>query len=174
MYRKNKPAYSYSSGFSLLELLIYVAILAIVIVAFSTAFISFNNTRAMSEAEREVNRALRFVGEKITRDLQHGGVLISPSDASATSTLHVVGEVTSIYMLEGGRITRQIGTSTIEALSDARVRITELSFTRFENYNEVLQATSTSISWHIVAEYAHAAPEYGYTGTKQGTVLLRN
>lgn len=165
---------THSSGFSLLELLIYVAILAIVIVAFSAAFISFNNTRATSEAEREVNRVLRFVSEQMTRDMQHGGILVSPYGANATSTLHIVGDLSLIYTLTDGRVMRQSSTSTTEALSDARVRVIELSFTRHENYNGVLHATSTSVSWRIVAEYAYTAPEYAYIGTKQGTIMLRN
>lgn len=165
---------STSSGFSLLEMLLYIAILSIVIMVFSAAFLSFTNTRARAEAEREVNRTLRYVGERVTRDIQESTRLIAPANTGTTSVLSLSGANDIVYTLLDGRIMRQVGTSTGEATSDERVRVTELSFTRFENYNEVLQATSTSVTWHMIAEYAHVAPEYGYVGNKQGTVLLRN
>ena len=73
---------SSSRGFSLLELLIYMAILSIMSVILSASFLSLTKGRAKSESRTEVNSNLRFAMERIVQDINAASAVSAPDRKS--------------------------------------------------------------------------------------------
>jgi type II secretory pathway pseudopilin PulG len=68
-----------NDGFSLLELLIYMALLAGIMVGIVAIFTSVNGGRARNEVQSEVNANLRFAVEKIQDDLRAATSITTPA-----------------------------------------------------------------------------------------------
>jgi type II secretory pathway pseudopilin PulG len=161
-------------GFSILELLIYIAILSIVVIVLSAALISFVRAKARVEAIVEVDEALRFISEQVTRDIEGAQAISLPAIGSGTSTLAFThASSAAMYTLTNGVLYRTFGTTT-ETLSSERVVISSLIFERTENYEAQLPATSTGIRWVVHAQHRFIAPEYAYDGSRQGSAEVRN
>jgi type II secretory pathway pseudopilin PulG len=73
-----------SDGFSLLELLVYMALLAIVMLFIGNIFIGINTGRGKGEAQVEVNSNLRFAFQKIEADLRAATSVTTPASGSGS------------------------------------------------------------------------------------------
>lgn len=171
-YKKNVRA-----GFSLLELLIYVAILATITTFITGAFFSINQGRARVEAATEVNSNLRFAVEKITQDIKSASVVAMPATAGATSTsLQLTVSGTSLtYCMPDGYVRRQSGGACTAASSPITSSTTIgnlLVFTRMENTNATLGKTFITVGISLGLQYNSNAPEWQYSATKQTTVPI--
>src|SRR3989339_2061277 len=106
---KKKP-YISSRGFSLLELLLYVAILSGLMVVVSDSFISLSRAREQAEARNEVNAAIRFAAERIRQDLKGASVVTTPILGTPATTLEAtVSGATILYDKLAGQLRRTEG-----------------------------------------------------------------
>ncbi|OGM93720.1 hypothetical protein A2524_01295 [Candidatus Wolfebacteria bacterium RIFOXYD12_FULL_48_21] len=164
-------------GFSLLELLLYIAILAIIMTFITGAFFSINQGRARVEAATEVNSNMRFAVDKIAQDIKAASAVAVPATASATSTaLQLTVDGTSVqYCVLVGRIRRQSGGACSDAsdvVTGDAVVVDSLLFTRLENSNVVLGKAFVTVGVSIELHYNSDAPEWQYAAVKQTTVPL--
>lgn len=162
-------------GFSLLELLIYVAVLSIVMVMISSTFIALNRGSSQSEIRSEVNSNLRFAIEKIGQDVRAASSVSTPATAGATSTTLVlmVSSATTTYDVSSGQLRRQVGTSTPEVLTSDAVTVNTPVFTRLENTNTVLGKTIVSIEADLTIQNSGTSPDETFSARKRTTVSLR-
>ncbi|OGY99096.1 MAG: hypothetical protein A2945_05250 [Candidatus Liptonbacteria bacterium RIFCSPLOWO2_01_FULL_52_25] len=170
---------STESAFSLLELLIYMALLSVVMLAVGGIFVGINVGRGKSEAYAEVNSNLRFAIQQISNDLRAATSVTTPSAAgTSSSTLTMSASGTVIYCVVSSTLRRQTGGGACAASSDAitasTVLVTTSTFTRLENTNAVLNKTAVSIKIDLVMSYNATAPEQQYSEEKITTVALRN
>lgn len=166
-------------AFSLLELLIYMALLAIVMVVIVGIFLSVNSGRGQNEAQAEVNSNLRFAVDKIESDLRAATSVTTPASAGASSsTLVVNASGTVTYCVVSSTLRRQTGggacTSSSDAITASTVLVATSTFTRLENTNTVLNKTIVSIQVDLAMSYNVTGPERQYTEEKITTVALRN
>lgn len=165
------------SGFTLLELLIYVAVLSIVTMVIAGAFLSITQGRARVEAASEVNANLRFAIERIGQDIRGASAVSLPASAGATSTalqLTISGTAVN-YCLADTAVRRQQGgacTGASEAITTESVVVNSLLFSRTENTNTTLGKTVLTISVAADMSYDSTAPEWQYNATKQTTASL--
>lgn len=163
-----------SRGFSLLELLIYIAILAGLMVVVSDAFISLSKGRGQSEARSEVHATSRFVAEKIRQDVKGASVVSVPVFGSASSTLNVtVGGTVIIYDVFGGQLQRKEGVASPVAVSGPSVVVSSVTFVRLENYNPALSATTTAIQVAMTVSYNASSTDWAYSEKLRTTISLR-
>lgn len=165
-------------GFSLFELLVYIAVLSVVSLTIVGIFIYITKGRGQSESKSEVNSNLRFAVEKITQDLRYASSVATPATASASSTTLVFdsGGSTITYCVAEGALRRQIGGSCDQnsaTITSEAVTISGPVFTRFENTNAVLGKTVVSIKINLTASYNSTSPDWDYTETKTTTMSLR-
>ena len=166
------------SGFTLLELLIYVAIVAAVMLMISSTFFSLSKGQNQNQARSEVNSNVRFAIEKISQDLFSASGVSTPGSAGATSTSLVmtISGVTTTYCIANSAIFRQTGGAACGASSEpitaSTVTATGMLFTRLENTNSVLNKTIVSIQADVTASYNSTAPELQYSQEKKTTVSL--
>lgn len=164
----------YKRGTSLLELLIYIALMAGLMVVVSDAFLSLSKGRGRSEARSEVSAAIRFATEKIRQDVKGASAVTVPTaPGTASSTLNLtVGGAAIVYNISGGQLMRTAGASS-SAITGAAVTVSAPTFTRLENYNTVFTATTTSIQVSMTIGYNSTSTDWAYSESLRTSADLR-
>lgn len=169
---------NFNRGFSLLELLLYIAILSVITLIFANIFLSLNKGRGKTEARSEVNSTLRFGLEKITQDLKLASAVTSPaSTTTPANTLTMTISGTSVtYCVSSDRLRRQAGgacNDSSEAITSDQVLVLTPTFTRRENANSILNKTVVNIEISLSANYNSSSPDWQYSASKKTSVSLR-
>ena len=163
-------------GFSLMELLIYVAVLVIVTAVISGFFLAINKGRGQVSARTEVNQNIRFALSAIERDLSAASSVTAPGTAGATSsvlTLTSGGNTITYATTTLNRLQRTVN-SLSDVITSERVKIDSLSFVRLENINAALGKTFLSVEASMGVSYDSESPDWQYAAGKKTTVGIRN
>ena len=173
-----KPAARKSCGFSLLELLIYIAISTLIVTAVLATFFSINRGRGQIEARNEVTSNLRFAIEKISQDLKAASAVGTPAAAgNSTSSLSMTVDGTAVnYCVASNVLRRQTGGAcdgSSPAISSGEVIAENINFSRIENTNAVLSQTVINIEISLTMHFNSSNPDWQYTGSKKTTISLR-
>lgn len=170
MIRYSQP----SRGVSLLELLIYIALLAGIMVVVSDAFISLSKGRGRAEARNEVNAAIRFAGERIRQDLKGASAVTTPILGTPSATLSAtVSGTTILYDTLTGRLRRTEGAGSPIFVTGTNVFVDVPTFTRLENYNSTLLATTTAVQVSMRFNYNASSTDWTYNASLRTTIDLR-
>ena len=165
---------SRSRGVTLLELLIYVAILSGLMVVVSDAFISLSKGRGQSEARSEVNSAVRFASERIKQDIKNASLVSTPIFGTPSNTLSLtVAGSTILYDVSSGALRRKVDVSEPELVTGGAVTVDTPTFTRIENYNPILNATTTAIQVAMTFRYSSNSTDWVYENAFRTTITLR-
>lgn len=166
-------------GFSLLELLIYIAVLSGLMVVISNAFISLSKGRGQAGARSEVNAAMRFAAERIKQDIKNASStipIVAPFlGETASSTLKVKspdGLSVITYDALLGQLRRNDG-GAYATTTGSNIFVDTPKFTRIENYSTALNATTTSIQVEMTFHYNASSTDWAYVDTLRTTVTLR-
>lgn len=160
-------------GMSLLELLLYIAILSGLMVVVSDAFISLLKGRGQAEARSEVNSAIRFASELIKQDIKNASAISTPILGTPASTLSLtVSGLPVVYDMMGG-VLRRTEDGATASTTGSFVSVDSPVFTKLENYNSVLNATTTAIQTEMTFRYNSASADWVYTDTMRTSVTLR-
>jgi prepilin-type N-terminal cleavage/methylation domain-containing protein len=162
------------SGFTLIELAIYIAILSVVTVVVADSFLILNKGRGGVEAKSDLNSNLRFATEKIKRDITSASNLITPDTTAASSTLLnlTISGASVKYTLNNNRVTRQVDAAPFEYITSDTVKINNLYFNRLENINTVFNKKRISVEINISASYNSASPDWQYNQSDRTSVDL--
>lgn len=165
-------------GVSLLELLIYVALLSGLMVVISDAFISLSKGRGQAEARSEVNSAIRFAGDIIKQDIKNASAVSIPTLSATSSSLSLtVGGATVLYNVSGGVLNRTVGVAPAVPVTGGAISVDAPVFTRFENNNSVapgiINATTTAIQAVMTMRYNASGGDWQYADTLRTTATLR-
>lgn len=163
-------------GVTLLELLIYIAILSGLMVVVSDAFISLSKGRGQAEARSEVNSAIRFAGDLIKQDIKNATAVTAPALGVTGSTLSLtVGGVPIAYDMSGGVLRRSVS-GTPENMTGGSVSVDVPTFTRIENFNPNIGAsgaTTTAVQVVMTMRYNSSSGDWTYVDTLRTTATLR-
>lgn len=157
-------------GFSLFELLIYIAILAVIVVVISNILISLSNNNAQSQVKSEVNSSIRFAGELLRQDIK-GASLAVISEDKRTLTLTRNG-VQIVYSIIDGILKRKEGVDVASNITSSNIVVDELIFTKIENTNQVFNTTNVSIKINMTFKYNSTVPSLTYSSSFENTVSL--
>ena len=164
--------WKFSKGSSLLELLIYLAVLAIISGVVSGIFMSINKGKGASDSRTEVSSNLRFVFDKIAQDIRSAtssANIITPSDIL---TLIVGGNTISYSTTSDNRLQRTAGSGP-EIITSSLTEITGLMFKRLETTNTILNQTYTSVEIMATSSFRSLNPEQQYIESRKTTVGIR-
>jgi len=158
---------------SLLELLLYIAILSGLMVVVSDAFISLSKGRGQAEARSEVNSAIRFAAERIKQDVKNASAISTPVLGTSSSTLNLtVSGVPVVYDMLSG-VLRRTENGVTASTTGSAITVATPIFTRIENYNSVLKATTTAIQTSMTFSYNSASTDWVYSDTLRTTATMR-
>jgi len=170
--------WKFSKGSSLLELLIYLAVLAIISGVVSGIFMSINKGKGASDSRTEVSSNLRFVFDKIAQDIRSAtssANIITPSDTAIPTgilTLIVGGNTISYSTTSDNRLQRTAGSGP-EIITSSLTEITGLMFKRLETTNTILNQTYTSVEIMATSSFRSLNPEQQYIESRKTTVGIR-
>lgn len=168
-----KEKYFKSSGITILELLIYIAILSGLMVVISDAFLMLSRGRGQAEAKSEVNSAIRFSGELIKQDIKNATAVSSPILGTASSTLSLtVSGAPVVYDVSLGAL-RRTASGVVSTTTSASIVVDTPTFTRLENYNSSLGATTTAVQVVITMRYNASTTDFLYSDTLRTSATFR-
>lgn len=171
--QKTKKKRGFMSGFSLLELLIYLTILSILVVVISNTFISLSRGNGQSQAKSEVNSAIRFATELLRQDLKNASVISTPASPSSSGTLTLTRSgVTIVYDVSGGSLRRKEGVADPTNITNSNIFVSTPTFTRIENTNSVFNTANITIKINMTFGYNSTSPDWAYSTSLQTTVNL--
>ncbi len=118
-------------GFSLLELLIYMAILAGFLVVLVNLFFMISASSSREEARAEVRQNLRFAAQQITTDIRSATAISAPIVGGEGNALNItVGGEDIAYAISGGVLQRTRGAIT-ENITTAKISVSNPSAAPF-------------------------------------------
>ena len=164
-----------TGGVSLMELLIYIAILSVILLVISSAFISISKTGGSVDARTEVNSNTRFASNRIIQDIKSASAVSVPAvvgGTAATLELTVSGD-TILYDISAGQLRRKVNTGTPEPVTSNLVTVSSPIFTRLENFNSVFQATTTTVDINMTVTHVNTGSDYNYSSVINTTAALR-
>lgn len=133
-------------GFTLLEVIIYTALLAMSLAAVAFFVHAALSLRSIGEAEIRLTDARRVVEWHIRERLEEASVVTTPaSGSSATLQLNspTAGEDPVIFALDGTTLTMQLGVSWPIPLTPDDVAVTNFSATRLSGAPASVQIAIT-------------------------------
>lgn len=112
------------SGFTLIETIIYLAIVSIILISISYLIIDIIGSQTKSIAGNEVNHNMRFITEALSKDIRSAqaiGIPVTPD----TLVLTMPGDDIT-YNFDAGNLTltRQVGAAAAEDLNTTQVEVT--------------------------------------------------
>jgi type II secretory pathway component PulJ len=161
-YHLPPTTYFSRRGFSILELLVFTAIFAIVIVSFISILVSITRVQSRQGAVAQVNGESQFLLTQIEYYVEHSS-LIDMSQDSQTSTLKLwtgadANDPTYIYLSAGTVYLKQTNGGTPQALTTSRVNVTSLAFTKHSN---TPSHDSVSVSFSMVNNSPNMTQYFG-------------
>lgn len=167
------------SGFSLLELIIYTAVISTVAAVFIGLLTQLNLGWSKSKTESEVQQNLRLAVENISQSARGASAITFPAPgASATSTTLIINGQTVQYSLNETILQKQTGSNPAENITTDAVKVTYLNFKTFENNatttGNVITATATSTQFALTVEYNSDNAQFQYTQSATTTEQIRN
>ncbi|MFS8130468.1 MAG: type II secretion system protein J [Candidatus Dojkabacteria bacterium] len=157
-------------GFSLVETLLYIAIMSTVVVAL-VSFLSVNqNTAARNQTINEVEQNGAQIMQLITQTIRNSTSITGPVVGTPGSTLTLVvsdgAKSPTIFDLTLGAIRIKEGTGTAFSISSNRVTASALTFT---NLKPGSQKDSIKIQFTLTYNNSSAKQVFNYTQTFYGT-----
>jgi prepilin-type N-terminal cleavage/methylation domain-containing protein len=129
----HKPI-TYAKGFSLIEVLVYMAVLTVIAFALVTTFLSFDTTLVRNRTERIVAEEARVALDTMTQSIRNAtGVNVALSTIGSSPgalALDVDGDVALFYVLNGVLMYALNGEDVSPLTSDA-VTIEDITFNHF-------------------------------------------
>jgi len=163
-------------GFTLLEFILYFALISIVISGITVFALDVIRTRAKAAVIAEVEQNMRFGLQRVIRTVRQATkVNVGASNFdSATGVLSVdVGSASdspTVFDLSGGALRVKEGTGPAAALTSSRVNVTSLRFTK-----DSLSGNNDAVTATIVMSFMSSNPDpvYSYTATASATAVIR-
>lgn len=124
-------------GFTLIEILLSVAIFSIIIIAFVGILVAITQIQVQTSSTASVNQESQFLLQKIQYYVETASVINIPT-STPTSTLQFFAASSSLdpeyITLSGGRVyLQQTASGALQPLTSAKVTVSNLSFTRNAN-----------------------------------------
>lgn len=123
-----------SGGFTLIELIIYMALLSIFLLTLTDIFISILDVQLESEATSAVEMDSRFLLARLSYDINRASAITTPSaiGETANSLTLVIGGINYTYLVNGDslELANNSGTSS---LNGSETAVSGLTFQKIAN-----------------------------------------
>ncbi len=160
-------------GFTLFELLIYIALASILIGAISTLLFITLNARVKNQTIGEVEQQGSLAMRMITQSIRNADAITSPTSSSAsTLVLDVVtvADDPTVFDLSGTTLEKTAGAAPAVTLTNNRVEVSDLTFT---NISQSGAPGTIRIQFTMTHVNTSGRQEYSYAKTFYGTANLR-
>ena len=155
-------------AFTILELLIFIAIFTLVMVAFTTILIVVTQVQTQQVAQNEVTQQSQFLLQQIQYYVEQSSIVDVPQDtATTTLTLRMAnaGIDPTVITLASGTVYLQQGGGALQPLNSSKVAISNLSFIKRSN-----APSHDSVSVNFTVAYNSANVEQAFAQMLQTSV----
>ena len=156
---KNLKENKNQRGMSLLEVLIYTALTAVILVIVSGSITSILLARQKIEAKTMVDQNIRFAMQKISQSIKESSEITEPTTGVPSDRLILVIDGSSVvYSISSGILEKKVGASATSSITTDKVITAPISagnlFTKIENPPSASGfPTSTSIQIKMKINY---------------------
>ncbi len=161
-------------GFTLVELLLYVAISSVILLVISLFLSTLLESRVKNQTIAEVEQQGVQIMQIITQTLRNSATINSPtigaSGASLSVDTYTGANNPTIFDLSGGAIRIKEGVGAVVTLNNARVTASALNF---QNLSRASTPGTIRISFILTQVNPSARNEYNFTKTFIGSATLR-
>ncbi|MEI8103722.1 MAG: prepilin-type N-terminal cleavage/methylation domain-containing protein [Candidatus Moraniibacteriota bacterium] len=162
------------SGFTILELLLYVSIASIMFVAITVFIATLLESRVKNQTIAEVEQQGLFAAQMMTRIIRNADTLSTPTigttGTSATLTVIDGAKSPTVFDLSGGVIRIKEGAGSATALTNSRVTVSGLSF---QNLSRAGTQGTLRIQYTVTSNNPSGRFEYQFQKTFITTATLR-
>ena len=163
-------------GFTLLEFILYFALISIVVSTITVFALDVIRTRAKTAVVAEVEQNMRFGLQRILRTVRQASSLNVGASTfdSATGVLSVdmaaASNTPTVFDLSGGALRMKEGSGAAVPLTSSRVVVTSLRFTR-----DNLPGNNDAITAALTVAFTSDNPDriFAYVATASGTAVIR-
>lgn len=119
------------AGFTLVELLIYMALFSVFVLIISEIFLSLLETKVESIGTASIEQDGRYLVAKLTQDINQSTSITTPSSLGSSGSTLVLNRSgdTYTYSLSNGQIT-VVGPAGTDRLTGSGTIVTALNFTK--------------------------------------------
>ena len=154
-------------GFSLIELIIYVAIFSVISAVFVAALIQLSFGESRSKVTTEVQQNLRSAMESVAKSARDGSKVTAPVAGNSGNVLTLIakdGQTVQYATTSIGVLQKQVGANPPENITTDKVKVTALNFTTIQNTAQSNSAiTATSTRFAITVEYDSTQAQFLYS-----------
>ncbi len=160
-------------SFSLIEILLYISMVSIIILAVSTLLAMILNARIKTETMLEVESQGQFLVETITKSINEAQSVNLPAATTGDSLSLATNDVNTtptVYALSSGALTIAEGALPNEKLTNSKITVSNLNFTNTQNAG----STSGAIQVNFTISFNNTSNrnEYDYQKTFQTTASI--
>jgi Tfp pilus assembly protein PilW len=166
--------YIHKSGFTIIELLLYVAISSIILLVSSLFFLTLLEARTKNQVIAEVEQQGIQIMQIITQTIRNADTINSPTIGTSGASLSVNTTISSttpsVFDLSSGVIRIKEGTNAVINLSNSKVVVSNLSFS---NLSRASTPGVIKISFTISAVNNSNRNEYSFSSPFVASASLR-
>lgn len=153
-----------NSGLTLIEIIIYIAIVGLMSTAFTIMMINMMNLKTKSMAMQEVNLSLKFIVDKINFEIKNATSL-------GTITASSIATNRATFDLNTGNIRMTVG-STVANLNSNLVNISDFTVTNLSSGD----SKTKNINYSITGNYINPGgrSEFTYSTTIESSSEVRS
>lgn len=170
MKRENKQKQG-KKAFTLIELMLYISILAVILGAIGSLFWLSLQARVKNQTISEVEQQGEQVMDVILQTVRNADTIVSPTPGNSQATLTVQKSgVSTVFALDTGKMTIVEGATAPVLLSTPKVEISDLTFT-----NMAEAGTNGIIRVQFTIQYTTTSTrsEYSYSKIFYGSAARR-
>lgn len=160
------------AGFTLIELILYIAIVTFVLVALTNYALSVMSTGAKSSTEQEIFSAGRYVSERIKYEIRNASGINSVAATSISLSNTDSAKNPTVIALNSGQITVKYGTSTALPINSANTSVNSLVFTNFSSGDN--KTKNIRYVFTIAGNFGSNRQEYVDSTTIENTAEVRS
>lgn len=146
------------SGFTLIELILYIAIVTIMMSALVPFTWGILGNSIKSTTEQEVYTQARYVSERIKQEIRNANGINSVNSPAGTIDLDTATNAITVIDLSGGKVRIKYGVGAAIPLNSTDTTISALTFTN--NTSGDNKTKNISFSFTIADNYSSTRQEY--------------
>ena len=166
------------SGMTLIEIIIYVAILGLISTAFITMSINMLSIKTKSISQQEISSNLRLISQKINYEIKNAKSISTTTASSITLTLTDSARNPTVFDLNNGNIRMGFGssgncpTTSPCILNSSNINISAFSVTNLSSGDTKTQNIKYTISGNYKNSSGRA--EFDASGTIIDSIEVRS
>ncbi len=166
--------YTYQRGYTLIDLLMYIAIVGSLLIAVTMFAALSTESRVKNQSVSEVNSQGSAAMDYMTQAVRNADTISAPVAGATASSLTVTVPTSSlsptIFDLSGGALRVKEGTAAAIALTNSKVQISALNF---KNLTRPSTPGIVQISFVVSRTNPNGKNEYDYQKTFTSSIALR-